>query len=193
MKTIKVKSAIIFLLIFLTNNTYSQNYWEEGVINTKSGQFKCSYSKNTSGLSIKKIVNDERASLPLGCNDNASTKVYINSAKEINLILTETFGDARLKELLKISEKFDMLFTLDKDGAPIQMTFRLNSNTTMTPEELSLIDERIKVKVRFKVVRDIPCSSPHTNMFFLRIKFDEVLSGEIKSLKENEEEGKRYW
>lgn len=193
MKTIKLKSVLICLLIFFTNYTYSQNNWEEGMNNTKNGQFKCSYSKNTSGLSIKKIVNDERTSLPLGCNDNASTKVYINSAKEINLILTETFGDERLKQLLKLNEKFDFLFTLDQDGIPIQITFRLNSNTTMTPEELSLIDERIKKKIRFKVVRDIPCNSPHTNMFFLRIRFDEVLSGEIRSLKENEEEGKKHW
>jgi hypothetical protein len=29
-------------------------------------------------------------------------------------------------------------------------------------------------------------------MFFLRIKLDELLNGEIKSLKENEEEGKKY-
>ena len=59
--------------------------------------------------------------------------------------------------------------------------------------DTSDIDTQMKKRVKFKVVRENIPSEPHTNMFYQKIKFEEVLAGEIKRLKDIEIEGKKYW
>jgi len=190
--TTKTKYLIILLIAFLSKSIIAQNIWNEGINNTKSGQFVCKAYKSTNTIFVKKTVNDERVNYKLKMEKGESVKAFINSEKDFSSVLKSVFDNKRIKELISSDEKFEIIFTLDSNGNPIQITFRLNSNTTLTPYELNKIDEQIKLKIKFKIKRDFPRKDDHINMFFHRIKFEELLSGEIKSLKENEEEGKKY-
>ena len=180
-------------MILLTKSIYAQNIWNEGINNTKSGQFVCKVYNSTNTITVKKTVNDERVNYTLKMEEGESVKAFINSEKDFSSILKSVFDHTRIKELVLSDEKFEIIFTLDSDGNPIQTTFRLNLKTTLTPYELNEIDEQIKSKIKFKIKRDFPRKDDHINMYFQRIKFVELLSGEIKSLKENETEGKKYW
>lgn len=194
MNTKKITIRLLIGIILLTNNSiYAQNIWTEGVNNTKSGQFVCKMYSSTNTITVKKSVTDERVNYKLKMEKGESVKVFINSEKDFSAILKSVFDNKRIKELISSDEKLELLFALDSDGNPIQITFRLISSTAITPYELNEIDEQIKSKIKFKIKRDFPRKDDHINMFFHRIKFDELLNGEIKSLKENEEEGKRYW
>lgn len=188
---IKTKYLIILLTAFLSKSIIAQNTWSEGINNTKSGQFKCQITKNN--ISVKKVIDDKRTDLPLIMTEGEDVRCYINSEKEFTSILKETFDNKKLKQLSSKNEKLHFLFTLSKDGEIISITFRLGPNTTINAEEVNYIDTQMKKRVKFKVVRENIPSEPHTNMFYQKIKFEEVLAGEIKRLKEIEIEGKKYW
>ncbi|MGD9679182.1 MAG: hypothetical protein AB7V16_12645 [Vulcanibacillus sp.] len=193
MKT-NILNIFTSVLILLSSSTFAvaQENWSTGLINTKNAQFNCKIDKDDKSLSISKVVNDDRVSLPFLMNEGETVRVYINSEKDLTAIILNAFGKERLINLFKQGESIGILFTLDEVGHPIQLTFTLKANSSIKPEEIFYIDDQIRKKVSFNVIRDKPCKSPHTNMFYHRISLEEVLSGKIKRLKKIEEEGSKF-
>ncbi|MGD9679185.1 MAG: hypothetical protein AB7V16_12660 [Vulcanibacillus sp.] len=190
MKTI----TIISILLFWGNSALPQGLWQEGVIHTKSVDLRCTLSSNKKTYFVKTSTSNSKIELPFGTSEEkGSAKLYINSERIFYYIIADVFSLQRVKEIMEIEKQIPISFIVDEDGIPIEITFFIKTNTKIKPEELAMIERGLMEKIRFKIIREIPFGEPCVYPFLHILKFDEFLKGELKLLKRDEVEGKKYW
>lgn len=193
----KMKTAKFIILISLissiSNYSIAQQIWKPGDVNTKSTILNCRESI-TGIYVVQKQDGNSKTDLPFGTSDEkGSASLYINSERIYYNIISKVFTPERLKDIETSEKRIIIGFTIDEDGIPIQITYSINENSKIKPEEIEIIDMLLKENIRFKIIRKIPFDEPCVYPFSHILKFEELKNGEFPLLKRNELEGKKYW
>lgn len=192
MKAVKF-IILISLINSISNCSIAQQIWKPGTVNAKTNTLNC--RKSINGIYV--VQNQDfksKIDLPFGTSDEkGSASLYINSERIYYNIIGKVFTSERLKDIETSEKRIIIGFTIDEHGIPIQITYSINENSKIKPEEIEIIDKLLKENIRFKIIRKIPFDEPCVYPFSHILKFEELKNGEFPLLKRNEFEGKKYW
>ncbi len=108
----------------------------------------------------------------------------MNSHDQFVKAFCKVFSKKRLEEISNNDESISVYFDLDQNGIPLSISFSLDSQTKVTPDEIINLDEIIRQLVTFTPIQ----KSNQRYFYVVRIKttFKEVLEGEIPNIRKSE-------
>jgi hypothetical protein len=191
MRTINIIVFSILLLLFHNITCFAQYKWKQGELSTKEGVYNVEFSESKN-IAFSRKEKDPGYYLELGTSPETGM-VYINilSAKEMIEIFNEAFSLQKLEMMAKVEKSISLGITINEKGIPIDVNFYIRQNSLVTPDELIYIDREILKRVRYKIRRQKPFGKPCSYSTGARIKFEDIINGEIPALSRSEELGKK--
>jgi len=112
-----------------------------------------------------------------------------NHDKYLN-VFKNVFTEKRIKELAANNEIMDVAFLLDEKGQIMTIDYTLLANSNITANELEELEKELLDNISFKVINEI---EPNSYGFFsIKTRFEQVMKGEIKAIRENEKMTEEY-
>lgn len=144
--------STVFLLSFQLNTCFGQNAFERG--NTKGKniiyKLKGASSNNKKAIAVsntKNTLDEKLKNNPPTHLKNVEFSVGVN----LNRIFISLLGKKRIEYLVETDQTMLITFFVNENGKVLELEFILPKNTTITPGELEILEERIKKEVSFKL------------------------------------------
>lgn len=193
-----MKTKLIFtiaLLVVLSSIVKSQEKWKSGVISLKSNEIDCTPLKfGGYSVSVNSKNKQTMNQLPWGISEEkGGAYLYINSERELYKALSAGISKEKAKVMYDSKELFFIKFTVNENGIPVQIEYFIEKKSKLIPNEILVIDDLLMKNIRFKIVRKTPFGEPCVYPYSFTLNYEEFILGELKTVKLNENEGKKYW
>ncbi|MGE0087942.1 MAG: hypothetical protein AB7S50_00520 [Bacteroidales bacterium] len=179
------KSVIVIILLFSTNNLFSQNKWDLSEIKTKNNTYKSYVANNAIYINNLKFDSDQKDRKQYDIENNEYSYIKLYSHDDFLKGFKETFTTERISYLASKGERIIVFFDINENAEVISIGFSLDKETNLSIEELENLETQILRNVKFCVVGK-KITNPIFYSWSIRIFFKEIEKGEIEFARKSE-------
>jgi hypothetical protein len=177
-----VKLSLFAAIYLLALSCAAQSVWEASEV--KSGKSVYFVDKIGKHFFIRNSNYIDPMKTRIEYNWDALDYSYVSIISQDPIIegFKESFTARRLKQLSTLKDYVSITFNVDEKGQTLGVHFLLPVETTILPEELALLEQKLLSRIKFVVI-----GKKLEGLFFhrvsLRVFFSEVLDGEIRDVR----------
>lgn len=180
-------SALLILILLVTNNLCAQSKWDTLEKSTKSNTFKCTILSDNKHVFINNEKFEKRSTdRKLYDNDiNEYSSVKLKSHDIFLKAFTTTFATKRISQLAFNEESLLVSIIVDENAHIISANFSLNRNSSLSIEEIEKLEDELLKNVKFEIIGK-KITEPIFYDWFSPVSFKEIEKGEIEFARKSE-------
>jgi hypothetical protein len=170
-----------FVSLFVLSCT-AQSVWEASEVKGKTSVFKCFTVDDKLQITNKNYIDPKQHRSEYDINRLDFSYVSMVSYNAFIDAFKASFTASRITQLAKVNDFVSLIINVDEQGQILGIYFSLDKGTTILPEELEILEQKLLSKVKFVVI-----GKKVEELVFYRVPFSilftEVQNGEIRSVR----------